>query len=289
MVAYTVKKRIAVGEPALRQCNLNLDNTFFSSKRYSEKIKTEQSNKSLFIANLVVKKDGKYVFVSTVLGRNVFPEELSAEILKKLILDASEYLGEIVDTIVVTVPAYFNEAQRQATKDAALIAGLKVIRVVNEPTAAAMAWGLANKEKAREGYLLVFDLGGGTFDISVMECFDKIFEVLATCGDLELGGDDFDQIISTWLSEIFASSYGVDVTNGTEDDIQTHIRRLTTSSTLAKIDLSTEEEVIVSFPFIVSIPPVCKITLNRLEFEDRCSFLFEKIRLPIDFVFEDLK
>ena len=137
--------------------------------------------------------------------------------------------------------------------------------------------------------MLIFDLGGGTFDISVMECFDKIFEVLATCGDLELGGDDFDQIISTWVSEIITSSYGVNVTNGTEDDIQTHTRRLTTSSTLVKIDLSTEEEVIVSFTFIVSIPLVYKISLDRLEFENRCSLLFEKIRLPIDFVFEDLK
>jgi len=210
VVAYTVTKKALVGELAQRQSQTNVQNTFYSSKRFIGQLKDGTVTIPLVLYGVVASdKNRRYDFFSSNLGRNVAPEEVSAEILRKLARDASAYLGEKVETIVVTVPAYFNEAQRQATKDAGIIAGLKVERVINEPTAAAMAWGLTDTKKYQEGYMLIFDLGGGTFDVSVMDYRDDTFEVLGTSGDVALGGDDFDQVINNWIGEILFRDYQV--------------------------------------------------------------------------------
>merc|ERR1712227_523558 len=169
-------------------------------------------------------------------------EEISAQVLRKLSEDASKYLGETVQQAVITVPAYFNDSQRQATKDAGRIAGLEVLRIINEPTAASLSYGLDKKENET---ILVFDLGGGTFDVSILEVGDGVFEVLSTSGDTHLGGDDFDKVLVNWLIENFNKKEGIDLST----DIQA-LQRLTEAAEKAKMELSTVEKTKISLPFI---------------------------------------
>lgn len=291
VVSY-ISGETKVGEAALRQIGSNPQNTFYSTKRFIGRKKGEQEDEAVTSAAVsyavTVDKDSeRYTFFSPHLDRTVTPEEVSSEVLKKLARDASEYLGEEVDTVVLTVPAYFNDSQRQATRDAAKIAGLKVERIINEPTAAAMAWGLRNKKQHdEEGFLFVFDLGGGTFDISILDYGEDVFEVIATAGDSLLGGDDFDQVITDWLVEDVAARHGVDLTDGHPESLQA-LQRLSKTSSQLKIDLSTEEDVSVSHPFLSSSISFFGTTLTRTEFETRCENLFERIRFLVNSLFND--
>merc|ERR1712071_732684 len=211
------------------------------------------------------------------LGKEFSPEEVSAQVLRKLINDASEYLKQDVKQAVITVPAYFNDSQRQATMDAGKIAGVEVLRILNEPTAASLAYGLDKKQNET---ILVFDLGGGTFDVSILEVGDGIFEVLSTAGDTNLGGDDFDKVLVNWLVSDFKSSENIDLTW----DIQA-LQRLTEAAEKAKMELSTVEETKISLPFITadaSGPKHIDQELTRDNFEKLCGDLIERCRIPVE-------
>ena len=217
-------------------------------------------------------------------GKEYTPQEVSAMILRKLKEDAEKYIGEKVTSAVITVPAYFNDSQRQATKDAGTIAGLDVLRIINEPTAAALAYGL---DKKSDETILVFDLGGGTFDVSILEVGDGVFEVKATSGDSRLGGDDFDQKIVSWVSEEFNKLEGIDL----KKDRQA-LQRLTEASEKAKIELSTLMETTISLPFITADqngPKHLEMKLSRAKFEDLCHDLFERVRGPVKRALDDSK
>ena len=196
VVAYTKNGDRLVGQIAKRQAVINPDNTFYSTKRFIGR-RSDEVSEELKKVSYVVKNDnkGNVKLECPSLGRDFSSEEISAEVLRKLVDDASKHLGEPVKQAVITVPAYFNDSQRQATKDAGKIAGLEVLRIINEPTAASLAYGL---DKKNNETILVFDLGGGTFDVSVLEVGDGVFEVLSTSGDTRLGGDDFDDKIVQW-------------------------------------------------------------------------------------------
>ena len=199
-------------------------------------------------------------------GKDYTPQEISAMILRKLADDASAYLGEKVTSAVITVPAYFNDAQRQATKDAGKIAGLDVLRIVNEPTAAALAYGL---EKEKSEKVLVFDLGGGTFDVSILEIGDGVHEVLSTSGDTHLGGDDFDQKVMDWITEEFKKQEGIDL-KGDKQAMQ----RVKEAAEKAKIELSSVMETSINLPFITADangPKHLELNLTRAKFEDLCQ------------------
>src|SRR6185295_5951846 len=196
VVAYTKTGEIPVGQLAKRQAVLNAENTIYSAKRFIGRRYSEVQSEIKNVPYKVVPGTNDAVRFE-VQGKLISPEEVSAQILRKLASDAAKYLGEKVTEAVITVPAYFNDAQRQATKDAGQIAGLKVLRIINEPTAAALAYGL---DKKKNETILVFDLGGGTFDVSILDVGDGVFEVKATHGDTHLGGDDFDKRIVDWLA-----------------------------------------------------------------------------------------
>ena len=209
-------------------------------------------------------------------------EEISAQVLRKLADDASKYLGETVKQAVITVPAYFNDSQRQATKDAGKIAGLEVLRIINEPTAASLSYGLDKKDNET---ILVFDLGGGTFDVSVLEVGDGVFEVLATSGDTHLGGDDFDEKIVQWLIKEFKDQEGIDLTQDSQA-----LQRLTEAAEKAKIELSALQQSSINLPFICSTPEGPKHiekTLTRANFEDLCSDLIARCKTPIETSLKD--
>merc|ERR1712070_958989 len=214
------------------------------------------------------------------LGKEFSPEEVSAQVLRKLINDASEYLKQAV----ITVPAYFNDSQRQATMDAGKIAGVEVLRILNEPTAASLAYGLDKKQNET---ILVFDLGGGTFDVSILEVGDGIFEVLSTAGDTKLGGDDFDKVLVNWLIQNFNEKEGIDLST----DIQA-LQRLTEAAEKAKMELSTVEETKISLPFITadqSGPKHIDETLTRAVFEQLCEELIERCRIPVEKAINDAR
>jgi len=284
VVAYTKNKDQLVGQIAKRQAVMNPDNTFYSAKRFIGR-RTEEVGEELKEVAYGVKNAGSRLKIDCpVLAKEFAPEEVSAQVLRKLADDASSYLGDKVTQAVVTVPAYFNDSQRQATKDAGKIAGLEVLRIINEPTAAALAYGLDKKNNER---ILVFDLGGGTFDVSVLEVGDGVFEVLATSGDTHLGGDDFDKVIVDHLANTFKSEEGIDL----RQDKQA-LQRLTEAAEKAKIELSSATQSEINLPFITATqdgPKHLNVTITRARFEELSSHLIDRCRTPVERALADAK
>ena len=283
VVAYTKTGEILVGQIAKRQAVLNPENTIYSAKRFIGRRYSEVQEEIKNVPYKVVAGPNDAVRFD-IQGKLIAPEEVSAQILRKLTGDAAKYLGEKVKDAVITVPAYFNDAQRQATKDAGTIAGLNVLRIINEPTAAALAYGL---EKKTNETILVFDLGGGTFDVSILEVGDGVFEVKATSGDTHLGGDDFDKRIVNWLAEEFLRDQGIDL----RKDRQA-LQRLTEAAEKAKIELSSVLETTVSLPFITadaSGPKHLEYKLTRAKFEQLTADLVERCVGPVKQALSDAK
>ncbi len=278
IVAYTKKQELLVGQIAKRQSVLNPENTFFSVKRFIGSKEGEISDESTKLPYKVGKDQNDNIKIKCpALNKDFSPEELSAQVLRKLISDATDYLGQEVTQAVITVPAYFNDSQRQATMDAGKIAGIEVLRIINEPTAASLAYGLDKKQNET---ILVFDLGGGTFDVSILEVGDGIFEVLSTAGDTNLGGDDFDNVLVKWLMDDFKEKEGIDLTT----DIQA-LQRLTEAAEKAKIELSTVEKTTISLPFITADqtgPKHIEQELTRDVFEKLCQNLIDRCRIPVE-------
>ena len=274
VVGFTKEGERLVGQPAKRQAVTNPQNTVFSAKRFIGSLFDEVSNEISEIPYDVVK--GSKGEIKFKINSNEYaPPEISAIVLQKIKQTAEEYLGETVSDAVITVPAYFNDSQRQATKDAGTIAGLNVRRIINEPTAAALAYGL---EKNKDEKIAVFDLGGGTFDISILELGDGVFEVKSTNGDTHLGGDDFDQALVNWLAAEFKKSDGIDLK---KDPMA--LQRLKEAAEKAKCELSSSMQTDVNLPFITadsSGPKHLNLQLTRAKFENLVSDLFEKLKKP---------
>jgi len=284
VVAYTKNQDQLVGQIAKRQAVMNPENTFYSVKRFIGRRVDEVTEESKEVSYGVEKVGANVKVKCPVLSKQFAPEEVSAQVLRKLAEDAGKYLGETVTQAVITVPAYFNDSQRQATKDAGKIAGLEVLRIINEPTAAALAYGLDRKSNER---ILVFDLGGGTFDVSVLEVGDGVFEVLSTSGDTHLGGDDFDKVIVDYLAASFKSNEGIDL----RQDKQA-LQRLTEAAEKAKIELSSASQSEINLPFITATPEGPKhldLTLTRAKFEELASKLIDRCRVPVEQALEDAK
>ncbi|ABX09771.1 molecular chaperone DnaK [Prochlorococcus marinus] len=284
VVAYTKNQDQLVGQIAKRQAVMNPENTFYSSKRFVGRRVDEVNSESKEVSYSVEKAGSNVKLKCPILDKQFSPEEVSAQVLRKLSEDAGKYLGENVTQAVITVPAYFNDSQRQATKDAGKIAGLEVLRIINEPTAAALAYGLDKKSNER---ILVFDLGGGTFDVSVLEVGDGVFEVLSTSGDTHLGGDDFDKVIVDHLASTFKSNEGIDL----RQDKQA-LQRLTESAEKAKIELSNATQSEINLPFITATPEGPKhldLTLTRAKFEELASNLIDRCRVPVEQALKDAK
>ncbi|MCP4973377.1 MAG: molecular chaperone DnaK [Prochlorococcus sp.] len=284
VVAYTKNQDQLVGQIAKRQAVMNPDNTFYSTKRFVGRRVDEVNEESKEVSYGVEKAGSNVKLKCPVLDKQFSPEEVSAQVLRKLAEDAGKYLGETVTQAVITVPAYFNDSQRQATKDAGKIAGLEVLRIINEPTAAALAYGLDKKSNER---ILVFDLGGGTFDVSVLEVGDGVFEVLSTSGDTHLGGDDFDKVIVDHLAATFKSNEGIDL----RQDKQA-LQRLTEAAEKAKIELSNATQSEINLPFITATPEGPKhldLTLTRAKFEELASKLIDRCRVPVEQALKDAK
>ncbi len=283
IVAIKDKERL-VGEPAKRQAVMNEKGTIFSSKRLIGRQTTEIKEITDRMPFETTKgKDGEVEIVFD--GKERRPAEISAMLLQKVKADAEKYLGETVESAVITVPAYFNDSQRQATKDAGEIAGLKVERIINEPTAAALAYGL--DKNANDKKIAVFDLGGGTFDISILELGDGVFQVLATNGDTKLGGDDFDERIIDWIAEEFKKQEGIDLKN---DNVA--LQRLKEAAEKAKIELSSQHETEINLPFITadtSGPKHLVMKLSRSKLEDLIADLLEKTVDPCRKAIKDAK
>jgi molecular chaperone DnaK len=276
VVGFTDSDDRLVGTVAKRQAVMNPENTIFSIKRFMGRKEAEVKEEETIVPYKVVAGPNGDVRVE-VRGKQYSPPEISAMILQKLKADAESKLGETVDSAVITVPAYFNDDQRQATKDAGKIAGLEVKRIINEPTAAALAYGL-DKEGADQT-ILVFDLGGGTFDVSVLEIGDGVFEVKATAGDNHLGGDNWDKAIVEWLVEEFKRDQGVDVSNDKRS-----LQRLYEQAEKAKIELSTTQETQISVPFITAInnePKHLDIKLTRAKLAELTSDLLDRVVGPV--------
>jgi molecular chaperone DnaK len=284
VVAYTKNQDKLVGQIAKRQAVMNPENTFYSVKRFIGRRVDEVNEESKEVSYSVEKAGSNVKVKCPVLNKQFAPEEVSAEVLRKLAEDAGKYLGETVTQAVITVPAYFNDSQRQATKDAGKIAGLEVLRIINEPTAAALAYGLDKKSNER---ILVFDLGGGTFDVSVLEVGDGVFEVLSTSGDTHLGGDDFDKVIVDYLADTFKSNEGIDL----RQDKQA-LQRLTEAAEKAKIELSSATQSEINLPFITATPEGPKhldLTLTRAKFEELANKLIDRCRVPVEQALKDAK
>jgi molecular chaperone DnaK len=285
VVAYAKNGDRLVGQIAKRQAVMNPENTFYSVKRFIGRKYDEVTHEATEVSYKVLRDNNANVKLnSSNQDKQFAPEEISAQVLRKLVDDASKYLGEKVTQAVITVPAYFNDSQRQATKDAGKIAGLEVLRIINEPTAAALAYGLDKKSNET---ILVFDLGGGTFDVSILEVGDGVFEVLATAGDTHLGGDDFDKKIVDWLAEEFRRNEGVDL----RKDKQA-LQRLTEASEKAKIELSSTTQATINLPFITATqdgPKHLDVTLTRAQFESMCSDLIDRCRIPVEQALKDAK
>ena len=285
IVAYTKKEELLVGQLAKRQSVVNAANTFFSVKRFIGCKADEVSEESKELPYKVIKDDnGNIKIKCSSLNKDFSPEEVSAQVIRKLITDAKEYLGQDVTKAVITVPAYFNDSQRQATVDAGKIAGVEVLRIINEPTAASLAYGLDEKQNET---ILVFDLGGGTFDVSVLEVGDGIFEVLSTAGDTNLGGDDFDKALVRWLVSDFEAKEGTNLTK----DIQA-LQRLTEAAEKAKMELSNVEKTTINLPFITADkngPKHIQQDLTREKFETLCKDLIDRCRIPVEKALKDAK
>ena len=285
IVAYTKKQELLVGQIAKRQAVINPENTFFSVKRFIGSKEGEISAEAKQLPYKVTKDSNENIKIKCpALGKEFSPEEISAQVLRKLINDATTYLGQEVTQAVITVPAYFNDSQRQATMDAGKIAGVEVLRIINEPTAASLAYGLDKKQNET---ILVFDLGGGTFDVSILEVGDGIFEVLATAGDTNLGGDDFDKVLVNWLMNDFKEKEGIDLLN----DIQA-LQRLTEAAEKAKMELSTVDKTTIHLPFITADktgPKHIEKELTREDFEKLCENLIARCRIPVEKALSDAR
>ena len=284
VVAYTKKGDLLVGQIAKRQAVINADNTFYSVKRFIGTNPNELNTEQKEVAYPLVEEGDTFKIKCSNLDKLFSPEEISSQVLRKLSEDASKYIGQSVQQAVVTVPAYFNDTQRQATKDAGKIAGLEVLRIINEPTAASLAYGLDKKDNER---ILVFDLGGGTFDVSVLEVGDGIFEVLSTSGDTRLGGDNFDKKIVDFLLDQFAKNEGMALNKDSQA-----LQRLTEAAEKAKIELSTVTETTISLPFITATdtgPKHIEEKLTRSSFEQLCDQIITACRLPVEQALKDAK
>jgi molecular chaperone DnaK len=285
VVAYAKNGDRLVGQIAKRQAVMNPTNTFYSVKRFIGRKFDEITNEATEVPYKVLRDNNANVKIDCPSQEKQFaPEEIAAQVLRKLVEDASKYLGETVTEAVITVPAYFNDSQRQATKDAGKIAGIEVRRIINEPTAASLAYGLDRKSNET---ILVFDLGGGTFDVSILEVGEGVFEVLATSGDTHLGGDDFDKKIVDWLASEFKKSEGIDL----RQDKQA-LQRLTEAGEKAKIELSSVTQAEINLPFITATPEGPKhldMTLTRAKFEELCSDLIDRCRIPVEQALKDAK
>ncbi|GAX42404.1 chaperone protein DnaK [Tolypothrix sp. NIES-4075] len=284
VVAFAKNGDRLVGQIAKRQAVMNPENTFYSVKRFIGRRYDEVTKETTEVSYKVVSSSGNVKIESPGLNKSFAPEEISAQVLRKLVEDASKYLGETVTQAVITVPAYFNDSQRQATKDAGKIAGIEVLRIINEPTAASLAYGFDKKSNET---ILVFDLGGGTFDVSVLEVGDGVFEVLATSGDTHLGGDDFDKKIVDYLADQFKKDEGVEL----RKDRQA-LQRLTEAAEKAKIELSSVSQAEINLPFITATqdgPKHLDMTLTRGKFEELCSDLIDRCRIPVENALRDAK
>ena len=285
VVAYTKEGECLVGQIAKRQAVMNPENTFYSIKRFVGRKFDEITHEATEVS-YTVKRDntGNVKLNCPQLRKEFAPEEISAQVLRKLVDDASKYLGEPIKEAVITVPAYFNDSQRQATRDAGIIAGLDVKRIVNEPTAASLAYGL---DKKGSETILVFDLGGGTFDVSILDVGEGVAEVRSTSGDTHLGGDDFDKMVVDWLAEEFLQDEGIDL----RKDKQA-LQRLTEAAEKAKIELSSTSQTNINLPFITATatgPKHLDRTLTRSQFEQMCADLLDRCRGPVHQALKDAK
>ena len=274
IVAFTDKGERLVGQPAKHQQVTNPKNTVFSIKRFMGRRHSEVQQEEKMVPYEVTGGSEELVKVK-IRGKDYTPQEISAMVLQDLKKTAEDYLGEKVDKAVITVPAYFNDAQRTATKEAGEIAGLKVERIINEPTAASLAYGLDKKKNEK---VAVFDLGGGTFDVSILDIGDGVFEVLSTNGDTHLGGDDWDQALIDYLADEFKKQEGIDL----HDDAMA-LQRLKEAAEKAKCELSTMQETTVNLPFITATqegPKHLQISITRARFEQVCARLFDRLRDP---------
>ena len=285
VVAFTANGEALVGQLAKRQSVVNPENTFYSVKRFIG-CKFDEIEEEIGRISYQVKKgeNGNIKIYSPILQKEFSPEEISAAVLKKLVVDASKFLKENITQAIITVPAYFNDSQRLATKDAGTIAGLDVLRILNEPTAAALAYGL---EKKTNEVVLIFDLGGGTFDVSVLEVGDEVFEVLSTSGDTHLGGDDFDQIIVNYVMTTFQKTEGIDLYKEKQA-----LQRIIEASEKAKIELSNLQSTRISLPFIYidgQTPKHIDLEFDRSKFEELSKGLLQKCKIPVEKALEDAK
>lgn len=285
IVAFSKKKERLIGQTAKRQAVVNPENTVYSVKRLMGRRFEEQETKrtmKMVPYEIQAGTHGDARIHIPVTNKTYTPQEISAFVLQKLKRDAEAYLGEPVSKAVITVPAYFNDSQRQATKDAGQIAGLEVMRIINEPTAAALAYGL---DKKQDQTILVFDLGGGTFDVSVLEVGDGVIEVKATNGDTHLGGDDWDERIVHWLVEEFKKDQGINLANDRQA-----LQRLREAAEKAKIELSTLMETEINLPFVTADaagPKHLQIRLSRARFENLTQDLVQRCRHPFEQALQD--
>ena len=282
VVAFTEGGERLVGAPAKRQAVTNPENTVFSIKRFMGRKEAEVKEEEKIVPFEVVPGPNGDARVKAG-GKEYAPPEISAMILQKLKADAEAYLGDSVDAAVITVPAYFNDDQRQATKDAGKVAGLDVKRIINEPTAAALAYGLDKEESDQT--ILVFDLGGGTFDVSVLEIGDGVFEVKATAGDNHLGGDNFDKAVVDWLVSEFKKAEGVDLS---QDKMA--LQRLYQEAEKAKTELSSAQETQINLPFITavdSVPKHLNQRLTRSKLNELTADLLDRVVGPTKQAIED--
>lgn len=288
IVGYALKtKELIVGAMAKRQAVINPENTFYSVKRFIGSKANEIAEESKQVSYKVTEDERKNVKIyCPILDKYFSPEEISSQVLRKLTQDASKFLNEQITKAVITVPAYFNDSQRQATKDAGKIAGLEVLRIINEPTAAALAYGL---DKKTNETILIFDLGGGTFDVSILEVGDGVFEVLATAGDTHLGGDDFDSAIMKYILADFESKEGITLKSSNQNDKQA-LQRILEAAEKAKIELSQLSETTISLPYIVVTetgPKHIDMTLTRAKFNELCSSLIHRCEYPVQTAMND--
>ncbi len=285
IVAYTSNGETLVGQIAKRQAVVNPENTFSSVKRFIG-CKYDEIQDEVTRISYKVRKDenGNIKIKAPILNKEFSPEEISASVLKKLVNDANRFLKDTITQAIITVPAYFNDSQRLATKDAGTIAGLDVLRILNEPTAAALAYGL---EKKTNEVVLIFDLGGGTFDVSILEVGDEVFEVLATSGDTHLGGDDFDQVIVNYIIETFQKNEGIDLYKEKQA-----LQRIIEAAEKAKIELSILQSTRISLPFIYidgQNPKNIDLELDRSKFESLSKGLLERCKDPVLKALQDAK
>ncbi len=288
VVAFTDSGEVLVGEPARRQAVTNPTKTVYSVKRFMGRRMNEVQSEKKMVPYGILGGNDEYVKVQV--GDNTYtPQEISAKTVRKLKEAAEAYLGHKVNKAVITVPAYFNDAQRQATKDAGQIAGLEVARIINEPTAAAMAYGLDKSNKEQK--IVVFDLGGGTFDVSVLELNDdegmKVFEVISTSGDTHLGGDDFDEVLINYVADVFHKENAIDLRKDTMA-----LQRLQEACEKAKKELSSVPQTDINLPFITADqngPKHLQLTVTRSKFEELIDPLVDRCRTPVEQALKDAK